>query len=131
MKRIAFLVFAAMMLLGVQNSFAGTKTEKIKVNGNCDMCKDRIEKTVKAVDGVSTADWNKKTKVLQITFDDSKTNVQQIEKLVARAGHDTELYKADDETYKNLPACCHYDRTRTDIKPDAKSDKKADMSPKK
>lgn len=125
------LSLVTVFLLGATAVFAGTKTEKIKVNGNCDMCKDRIEKTVKAVDGVSAADWNKKTKVLQITFDDSKTNVPQIEKLVARAGHDTELYKADDETYKNLPACCHYDRTRTDIKPDSKSEKKMDMSPKK
>ena len=43
---------------------ASTKTETLKVSGNCDLCKARIEKAAK-VDGVSNAEWNAKTKMLQ------------------------------------------------------------------
>jgi hypothetical protein len=27
-------------------------------------------------------------------------------------GHDTKKYKAKDEVYEELPACCKYDRTK-------------------
>ena len=43
-----------------------TKTETLKVWGNCDECKARIEKTVKA-EGATSADWNMKTKILTVT----------------------------------------------------------------
>ena len=104
------MLFAAMMLFGVQNLYAEKKTEKVKVSGNCGMCEARIEKTTKAVDGVSKADWNKETKVLVVEFDASKTSLDKIEAAVAKVGHDTPLYKADAKTYESLPACCHYDR---------------------
>ena len=105
------LSLVALFMFGAVAVFAGVKTEKIEVNGACDMCKTRIEKTVKAIEGVSKADWSKETKILEVTFDDAKTNVDKIEKAVAAVGHDTPLYKASDEVYEKLPSCCHYDRT--------------------
>lgn len=116
-----------MFLLGTLSVFAGTKTDKIKVSGNCDMCKSRIEKAAKSVDGVSAADWNKKTKVLELTFDDSKTDVKKVETAIAAVGHDTELVKATDKAYNDLPSCCHYDRAGADAKTEVKSGKKMDM----
>jgi len=91
--------------------FAGpVKTEKFKVAGNCSMCETRIEKAANSVDGVSNADWNKETKMIEVTYDVSATNLQKISEAIAKAGHDTERVKASDETYENLPACCHYER---------------------
>lgn len=87
------------------------KTETFKVWGKCNMCKARIEKTVKA-EGVSTADWDTKTQMLTVTFDDAKTNVEALGKKLALVGHDTEKYKATDESYSKLPGCCHYERTK-------------------
>ena len=86
---------------------ASTKTETLKVSGNCDMCKARIEKAAK-IDGVSKAEWDKKSKVLSVTFDPAKTNIDQVGKKVAAAGHDTEKVKADDKAYSSLPGCCKY-----------------------
>ena len=86
---------------------AATKTETLKVSGNCDMCKSRIEKAAK-IDGVSTAAWDTKSKVLSVTYDPAKTNIDQVGKKVATAGHDTEKAKADDKTYSSLPGCCKY-----------------------
>ena len=84
-----------------------TKTETIKVSGNCDMCKARIEKAAK-LDGVSKAEWNKKDKMLTATFDPAKTSIDAIGKKIAAAGHDTEKAKATDAAYDKLPGCCQY-----------------------
>ena len=89
----------------------GPKTETFKVWGKCDMCKSRIEKTVKA-EGVTSADWDTKTSMLTVTYDPSKTNQDALSRKLASVGHDTEKYKAPDEVYAKLPGCCHYDRAK-------------------
>jgi len=86
-----------------------TKTESFKVWGKCDMCKTRIEKTVKA-EGVVNADWDLKTRMLTVTYDPSKTNKEALSKKLAAVGHDTEKYRAPDDVYAKLPGCCHYER---------------------
>src|SRR5690606_18127368 len=91
------LSLVALFTMGVFSGFATNKTEKIEVKGNCGMCESRIEKAVKAVDGVSKADWNKETKKLAVTFDDTKTNLDKIEVAIARVGHDTPKHKAATE----------------------------------
>jgi Cu(I)/Ag(I) efflux system membrane fusion protein len=78
------------------------------VSGNCEMCKDRIEKAAKSVNGVSSAVWDDKTKQLEIDFNNSVTNLDEIQKTIAKIGHDTERYKASKETYDSLPECCKY-----------------------
>lgn len=104
------LSLVALFVFGAFTVFAGSKTEKIKVYGNCGMCESRIEKAVKAVDGVSGADWNKETKMLDVTFDDAKVKIDDIHKVVAKVGHDTDKVKADDKVYEALPGCCLYRR---------------------
>jgi copper chaperone CopZ len=84
-----------------------TKTETLKVSGNCDLCKARIEKAAK-LDGVSKAEWDAKSKILSVTYDPAKTNIDQVSKKVAAAGHDNEKVKADEKAYSSLPGCCKY-----------------------
>ncbi|MCK9413607.1 MAG: efflux RND transporter periplasmic adaptor subunit [Prolixibacteraceae bacterium] len=84
------------------------KQLSIKVAGNCEMCKERIEKIAKTIDGISSAEWNITTKLLAINFDGNKTNSDKIQQAIAYAGHDTERFKASDEAYKKLPECCLY-----------------------
>ncbi|MDA3930902.1 MAG: cation transporter [Prolixibacteraceae bacterium] len=98
-------------LLGTVAVFAQSKTEEFKVNGNCGMCKARIEKAAKTVDGVSSAAWNQDTKGMAVKLDSTKTNVHKVEMAIALAGHDTEMHKATDEAYNKLPGCCKYDRS--------------------
>lgn len=78
------------------------------VSGNCEMCKDRIETTAKSIKGVAAAVWNEKTKKLEIDFNNSMTNLDVIQKTIAKIGHDTGKYKATDEVYDALPECCKY-----------------------
>jgi periplasmic mercuric ion binding protein len=114
MKTVKFLLVAVLALVVFTNSNAqtgaktgATKTEAIKVSGNCGMCKERIETAAK-VDGVSKADWNKDTKLLTLVYDPAKVKSDDVQKKVAAVGHDTEKYKADTKTYNGLPACCKY-----------------------
>ena len=104
------LSLVALFMLGAVSLFAGNKTEKIEVKGNCGMCESRIEKAAKSVDGVSKADWDKETKKLEVTFDDTKTDLDKVEVAIAKVGHDTPKHKATTEVYDKLPGCCHYDR---------------------
>lgn len=80
----------------------------INVQGLCEMCKDRIEKAAKGVNGVSTATWDQKSKVLHLNFDSKKTSISAISKVIAKAGHDTDDYKAENSVYNTLPDCCKY-----------------------
>lgn len=82
----------------------------LKVKGNCDLCKERIETAAKKVKGVSTASWDVKEKVLHLNFDKKLTSKAAISKAVAKVGHDTELDKATDADYKALHSCCQFER---------------------
>jgi copper chaperone CopZ len=110
------LLFAGINLSAVaqthdhsQMNMSSSKTESFKVWGKCDMCKARIEKTVTA-EGATSASWDVKSQMLTVTYDPSKTNKDELSKKLASVGHDTEKYKAPDDVYAKLPACCHYER---------------------
>jgi periplasmic mercuric ion binding protein len=110
------------------------KTETIPVSGNCSMCKSTIEKSAKKA-GASTATWNIDTKILTIKYNTSTTNAGKIQKAIAAAGYDTRDFKATDESYNKLHACCQYDRTGVAMKHegcsgkcDMKDGKCADMA---
>lgn len=78
------------------------------VGGSCGMCKDRIEKTAKSIDGVLGAVWVQANEELHLDFDPKKTSADKVAKAIAAVGHDTEKFKADDSVYNALPACCFY-----------------------
>jgi periplasmic mercuric ion binding protein len=80
------------------------------VNGNCSMCKNRIEDAAMKVAGVESANWNVETKTATVGFDDSRTGLDKIHAAIAAAGHDTEMNRATDEAYNNLHTCCKYER---------------------
>jgi mercuric ion binding protein len=88
-----------------------SKTESFKVFGNCELCQTRIENAVKE-EGASSASWDKDTKMLTVTYDPSKTSRDKLSKKLASVGHDTEKYRAPDDVYDKLPACCHYERAK-------------------
>lgn len=79
------------------------------VNGNCPMCKERIEAAAKSVDGVNSAEWDSQTKMVEISVD-SETDLHEVHMAIAEAGHDTEMHRATDEAYDNLHTCCKYER---------------------
>lgn len=106
--KITIIAILAFMFTSNYSALAANpKTETLKVSGNCDMCKARIEKAAK-IDGVTKAEWNKKDKMLTATFDPAKTSIDAIGKKIAEAGHDNEKAKATDVAYSKLHSCCKY-----------------------
>jgi membrane fusion protein, copper/silver efflux system len=91
-----------------QKSIQKAQVETFNVMGNCEMCKERIENAVRSVKGVSSAIWNIQTGKIQVEFNANETSTDTIQRALAKVGHDTEKYKADDETYRKLPDCCLY-----------------------
>ncbi len=107
MKNLKLLITASFLFIGLIAN-AQSKTETIKVSGNCGMCQKHIEKAAKSA-GAEKAKWDKKSKVLTVTYDATKTTNEAIQKKVASAGYDTEKYPGDETAYKALDECCQYD----------------------
>jgi hypothetical protein len=97
-----FIAFSSVIAFG-QNS------SKIKVAGNCGMCKKNIETAAKAA-GALTAAWDKSTKLLTVTYDAATASTDKMEASIANAGYDTEHQTASAEAYSKLDECCQYDR---------------------
>ena len=110
--KLSFLLSGIVGLFACGESRAVSTTTAnatFKIWGNCEMCKETIEGSLK-VAGLQKADWNKDTKIMTVAFDSTKISLDQIEKDVAAVGYDTEKYKGDDKAYTDLPECCQYTR---------------------
>lgn len=106
MKKFSAL-FILVFMSFISFSQSDIKTEKIKVDGNCSMCKKRIEDAA-YIKGVKRAEWNETDHTLTIVYRTTKTDINTIEKSIAKAGHNADTIKATDEDYNKLPECCHY-----------------------
>lgn len=108
MKTIKFfMAIVALTVSTVTYAAGGTKTETFKVSGNCEMCESTIEKAAK-INGVTKADWNKKTKVMTLVYNPAKVKSDAVHKKIAAAGYDTPKFKASKKVYNALPSCCKY-----------------------
>jgi copper chaperone CopZ len=107
---IALMLFFAIFTNTTLNAQSKNKqTETFKVWGNCGMCEKTIEKSLK-VKGISSAEWNKDSKIITVVFNPKIITLTTIHKKIASVGYDTELETANDEVYKNLHGCCQYER---------------------
>src|SRR5678816_2621623 len=95
-----------------ERSLPKDSTVTFKVSGLCEMCKDRIEKAAKGK-GVKSAIWHVDTKSLSLDYDPKITTPERVQQRIADVGHDTELKKAKDIVYNELPECCHYREKET------------------
>jgi hypothetical protein len=59
---------------------------------------------------VVSAEWDKKTGMLEVAVKNQKTDFHKVHLAIANAGHDTDKQKATDEAYNKLHSCCKYDR---------------------
>jgi len=110
-------ILSLVMIMGISTMALfsqAAKKETFEVAGNCGMCKTRIEKAAKGVNGVSDAQWNQETKMIEVSFNPDKADLDKIHQAIADAGHDTKMYSAEDEVYDKLPACCKYERMKQD-----------------
>lgn len=114
MKSLKKIMIAAVVLLSisVNAQIKNKKTETVKISGNCEMCKKKIE-TAGNIKKVAAVEWDVNSKIAKLTYDSSKTNPDEILNRIAKAGYDNEKFSATEEQYKKLHTCCQYDREAT------------------
>ncbi len=119
MKVMIYKLVLVLFLLGL-NGFTYAQTDStaiFDVAGNCGLCKKRIENAA-VIEGVERAAWDMKTHRLTVKFDVKKTTVEAIQQSIAKAGHDTPLFRAPDGVYEKLHECCLYERLDKDKQPE-------------
>ncbi len=113
--KIALTLFTALLSFTACNAqIKNSKTETVKIYGNCGMCKSTIEKAGN-LKKVANVDWNKDTKIATITYDTTKTNQDEILKRIALSGYDSDKFLAPDDVYANLHGCCQYERVNKSV----------------
>jgi mercuric ion binding protein len=110
----AIIIFIISIFFSVKID-AQVITSTISVKGNCDECKERIENAAD-IKGVKTSAWDEKKQAISVTYDSQKVSLEEIEKAIAKSGHETGHQEADSKAYKSLPACCQYDHGKHDKK---------------
>lgn len=116
MKKLVLVMLVMMVGLSVQaQEKKKSKNAKyeIAVNGNCGQCKKRIEKAAYSVPGVKSAAWHQDHQDMHLIIDETKCSVDDVHAAVAKAGHDTDKVKAQDDDYERLHHCCKYERLKS------------------
>ena len=103
LSKIFVLCLVLISLTEIKAQNVNQKIEKVKVFGNCTMCKQTIE-SAGSDPNISLVIWDPGTKIATITYDDTKTSLSAILKKIAKSGYSNEKYKAKDSDYKKLPS---------------------------
>lgn len=113
MKTKIIVLFAVTMFIAsVINSNADyksdTKTTTIDISGNmiCHVSISIIEKAFKKAKGIESVEIDRNEKTITITYDDTKTNLEKLEKVLTKAGFKANDKDADMMGYDSLPDCC-------------------------
>ena len=112
MKNIILGILILFITSSLQAQTKKNKNAKynVEVNGNCEMCKKRIEKAAFSVPGVKSAIWHIDDHTLHLIINEEKCALIDVKKAIAKVGHDTDEVKATKEEYEKLHGCCLYER---------------------
>lgn len=110
MKLLIFSLTLMMILGGckIQEKNKVLTQTTFRVEGNCDMCKSRIETAALSLSGVKKANWDVSSKILSIAYDASKMTEDKIHQEISAVGHETSRLPADEKAYQKLHSCCKY-----------------------
>ena len=103
MKNIICFLFLA---LGTTLYAQKPAIVSIQTNALCGDCKERIETTLNQTKGVVYAELNLETKIVEVKYKPSKTDVATLQKALTVIGYDADNQKADAVAQKALPLCC-------------------------
>lgn len=107
-KIFLILITVSSVFLTKAQSSSDIPEITIIVDGACGMCESRIEEAALKTSGVLEAEWNVDNHKLTVSYDQGLFKETELHKNIAAAGHDTNLMKADDDIYNELPQCCLY-----------------------
>jgi mercuric ion binding protein len=84
----------------------GFKQVKIQTTAECEMCKERIEKTLNKLSGVKSSNLDVPSKIATVVYKPESIELETIKKAINKVGYDADDFKKDEKAYKKLPACC-------------------------
>jgi copper chaperone CopZ len=107
MLKKSFVVLALFIVFSIAASAAEiVKTIEIKTSAICEMCQERIEKAVKELDGIKSANLTVDTKIIKVDYDESKVKPEDIKEKISKTGYDADDVRKDKKAFKKLPKCC-------------------------
>ncbi len=104
MKKIISLF--TLILLSITGSKAQIIESKITTSGQCEHCKETIEKNIRFEKGVKKVAFDEKMHVVTVKYDETKTNLKDIQIAISKLGYDADSISADPKAYEKLNACC-------------------------
>jgi periplasmic mercuric ion binding protein len=103
------LTLIAILFIGLSASAQQKATGKaiIKTPGiTCETCKDRVERSLFKMYGVTSIKADFKKHITTVTWLTDRTNIEEIKTAIANAGYDADDVTAEEDAYKRLPAGC-------------------------
>ena len=102
MKKI-IIFFLLLPFFAFGQSKGKTVKESFLVDGNCKMCKNRIETATLKLNGVKFVNWDSKSNNFSIIYNSKKVTIDEIRTRISEVGHDNGEYKAVSYTHLTLP----------------------------
>lgn len=116
LKSLLLYIVTVPLLLGLVillqryvSPFFQDKVEKTEISLSslvCERCVERVQSALSSLSGVIQADVLLEQRKAFVLFDESKTNVGNIEEAITAAGYDANDRKADLDAYDRLAECC-------------------------
>jgi copper chaperone CopZ len=100
---LPFLWLTAFTVIGCKS----IETITFTARGCCPSCEKSILESLK-IDEVKSVQWNQHNEEVTLKFYSSEITAEKLQRKVAMAGYDTDLFMATDSVYLALPKCCHY-----------------------
>ncbi len=104
MKKIISLI--AIIMISFTGLQAQIKDAQIKTSGQCEHCKETLEKNLRFEKGVKKVSFDVKSHIVNVKFDEAKTTIRNIQVAITKLGYDADSLLADPKAYEKLNACC-------------------------
>lgn len=106
MKLKFFLTAICLFAIASLSINAKDSEVKIKTNMHCASCVTKIEDGLKSESGVSKSSADLKSKIVTISYDDAKTNPDNIKKAIAGMGFDANDVKGSEKACDTKDGKC-------------------------
>lgn len=108
MKKYITYLFTILLMFSCTKSKLSNDVSQmiIKTSAVCEMCVEKIESKVNALNGVKSAKLHLPSKSLSVQFDNKKVKYEEICTAINEIGYDANEFKADEKLVNSLPACC-------------------------
>lgn len=103
---LMLLVIIGLSACGIANGQSSKKIISIQTNAQCGECKERIEEELNYTGGITYAELNLDTKIVEVKYNSSKISADEVKKVISDLGYNADEVKADTQAQSALPKCC-------------------------